>query len=626
MSIMSMRENSQGFGTKIIIGLIIIAFAFFGLGSITTFLTPVPRVASVNGNDITTQEMEVAVERNRRMMIGQGTAAESIDEDVLRADVLNSLITRSLLTQSLETLGLSVSEDRLDRALIETEVFQVDGQFDSNQYRLVLAGAGYDPVTFREELRKDEALGQLAEAIRASAFMTDDQASRTASLSRQTRDVAYLMFEAAALTDEVEISPNAAEDYYESNRAQFFTEETLDIDYVELSRSDLMAAVDAPLEALKGFYEETLDLYTKPERRRVSHILISTSEDEDQVSAQEKIQEIQTRLNAGEAFSALAEELSEDPGSAGNGGDLGVVTTGIFVPAFEAAALELAQTGEVSPPVETQFGLHLIQLTELTDSKTSSFDEVAEEVETAFREDQTKDAYIARISELDEMAFEDPDLAGIAEQMGLEVKALASQNRSSETGILANAKVKDAVFSPDLMIDGNNSAVIEINDNTAIVVRVASYQESVLKPFEAVNDEIMDRLGQQGAETIARSQAEEALAMLEAGDITRYVADQFGLTWTVISQMSRYQNDAPKELTDRAFSLPKPGALGKSLGLAELEGGDIAVVSVTNVNNPADVAVSAQTQGLAQFLESQQGGLEFQWFQDSLRALGDIEG
>ena len=123
MSIMSMRENSQGFGTKIIIGLIIIAFAFFGLGSITTFLTPVPRVASVNGNDITTQEMEVAVERNRRMMIGQGTAAESIDEDVLRADVLNSLITRSLLTQSLETLGLSVSEDRLDRALIETEVF-----------------------------------------------------------------------------------------------------------------------------------------------------------------------------------------------------------------------------------------------------------------------------------------------------------------------------------------------------------------------------------------------------------------------------------------------------------------------------------------------------------------------
>ncbi|MGB2330314.1 MAG: SurA N-terminal domain-containing protein [Pseudomonadales bacterium] len=626
MSIMSMRENSQGLATKVIIGLIIIAFAFFGLGSITTFITPVPRVASVNGSDITTQEMEVAVERNRRMLIGQGTAADSIDEDALRANVLDSLITRALLSQSLETLGLSVSEKRLDQALIETEVFQVDGKFDSNQYRLVLASAGYDPVTYREELRKDEALGQLAEAIQVSAFMTDAQANRTASLSRQTRDVAYLLFSASALTEAVELSPNAADDYYERNRAQFFTEETLDIEYVELSRVELMAAVDAPLEALKRYYEETQDLYTKAERRRVSHILISAVDGEDPSLAQERMQKIQSRLDSGEDFSALAQELSEDPGSAGNGGDLGFVEAGIFVPTFEAAAFELTQTGEVSEPIETQFGLHLIKLTELTEAETSAFSEVAEEVEKAFREDQTKESYIARISELDEMAFEDPNLTGIAQQMGLEVKALTSQSRASETGILSNGKVRDAVFSPDLMIDGNNSAVIEINDDIAVVVRVANYQESVLKPFEAVNDEILELLAQQEAEAIARKKAEEALAMLEAGDITRYVADQFGLSWTVVSQMSRYQNDTPKALRDSAFSLPKPSALGKSLGLAQLDGGDVAVVSVTNVSNPADATVSSQTQGLAQFLESQQGSLEFQWYQDSLRALGDVEG
>ncbi len=626
MSIMSMRENSQGLATKVIIGLIIIAFAFFGLGSITTFITPVPRVASVNGSDITTQEMEVAVERNRRMLIGQGTAADSIDEDALRANVLASLITRALLRQSLETLGLSVSEKRLDQALIETVVFQVDGKFDSNQYRLVLASAGYDPVTYREELRKDEALGQLAEAIQVSAFMTDAQANRTASLSRQTRDVAYRLFSASALTEAVELSPNAADDYYERNRAQFFTEETLDIEYVELSRAELMAAVDAPLEALKRYYEETQDLYTKAERRRVSHILISAVDGEDPSLAQERMQEIQSRLDLGEDFSALAQELSEDPGSAGNGGDLGFVEAGIFVPTFEAAAFELTQTGEVSEPIETQFGLHLIKLTELTEAETSAFSEVAEEVEKAFREDQTKESYIARISELDEMAFEDPNLTGIAQQMGLEVKALTSQSRASETGILSNGKVRDAVFSPDLMIDGNNSAVIEINDDIAVVVRVANYQESVLKPFEAVNDEILELLAQQEAEAIARKKAEEALAMLEAGDITRYVADQFGLSWTVVSQMSRYQNDTPKALRDSAFSLPKPSALGKSLGLAQLDGGDVAVVSVTNVSNPADATVSSQTQGLAQFLESQQGSLEFQWYQDSLRALGDVEG
>ena len=160
MSIMSMRERGQGFGTKVIIGLIIIAFACFGLGSITTFLTPVARVASVNGDDVTASEMEVAVERSRRMLMGQGMTPESLDEDELRANVLQSLITRKLLSQVVNELSLTASDASLDQSLMQTEVFQVSGSFDPNQYRLVLASAGYDPVTYREEIRLDEAVGQ----------------------------------------------------------------------------------------------------------------------------------------------------------------------------------------------------------------------------------------------------------------------------------------------------------------------------------------------------------------------------------------------------------------------------------------------------------------------------------
>ena len=165
MSIMSMRERGQGFGTKVIIGLIIIAFAFFGLGSITTFLTPVARVASVNGDDVTASEMEVAVERNRRMLMGQGMTPESLDEDELRANVLQSLITRKLLSQVVDELSLTASDASLDQSLMETEVFQVNGSFDANQYRLVLASAGYDPVTYRAGLRLAQALGELSQGV-----------------------------------------------------------------------------------------------------------------------------------------------------------------------------------------------------------------------------------------------------------------------------------------------------------------------------------------------------------------------------------------------------------------------------------------------------------------------------
>ena len=627
MSIMSMRERGQGFGTKVIIGLIIIAFAFFGLGSITTFLTPVARVASVNGDDVTASEMEVAVERNRRMLMGQGMTPESLDEDELRANVLQSLITRKLLSQVVDELSLTASDASLDQSLVQTEVFQVNGSFDANQYRLVLASAGYDPVTYREELRLDEALGQLSEAIQGSSFMTDAELLRTTSLSRQTRDVTYITFNARDLETDLEVDPLSVQDYYDDNLDQFFTEETIDVAYVQLAKSDLMDAVDVTPEALQTFYADRIDLYTQDEQRRIAHILIAVSEDQDRDAAMAQIIEIQSELAAGKPFSELAKTFSEDPGSAAAGGDLGVAERGIFVAPFEAAAFELAAAGEISPPIETEFGFHLIQLSELVPAAVTAFDVVAESVEQAYREEAVKEDYIASMSELDEMAFEDSDLEGISDQLGLEIVELRGQNRGSNTGILSNAAVKDALFSPDLMIDGNNSAVIELNDGAAVVVRVTGYAESILKPFEAVTAEIETTLKQIKATGLAQSLALEVVARLQAGEITRAVAEAYGVEWSVKTGMTRYQSDVPQALRAQAFALPKPSSNAKSVGIAQLDDGDVAVVSVTRVRNPEDSSIPGmENQAISQLLENQLGGLEFQRFQSSLQKLGDIQG
>ena len=627
MSIMSMRERGQGFGTKVIIGLIIIAFAFFGLGSITTFLTPVARVASVNGDDVTASEMEVAVERNRRMLMGQGMTPESLDEDELRANVLQSLITRKLLSQVVDELSLTASDASLDQSLVQTEVFQVNGSFDANQYRLVLASAGYDPVTYREELRLDEALGQLSEAIQGSSFMTDAELLRTTSLSRQTRDVTYITFNARDLETDLEVDPLSVQDYYDDNLDQFFTEETIDVAYVQLAKSDLMDAVDVTPEALQTFYADRIDLYTQDEQRRIAHILIAVSEDQDRDAAMAQIIEIQSELAAGKPFSELAKTFSEDPGSAAAGGDLGIAERGIFVAPFEAAAFELAAAGEISPPIETEFGFHLIQLSELVPAAVTAFDVVAESVEQAYREEAVKEDYIASMSELDEMAFEDSDLEGISDQLGLEIVELRGQNRASNTGILSNAAVKDALFSPDLMIDGNNSAVIELNDGAAVVVRVTGYAESILKPFEAVTAEIETTLKQIKATGLAQSLALEVVARLQAGEITRAVAEAYGVEWSVKTGMTRYQSDVPQALRAQAFALPKPSSNAKSVGIAQLDDGDVAVVSVTSVRNPEDSSIPGmENQAISQLLENQLGGLEFQRFQSSLQKLGDIQG
>ena len=627
MSIMSMRERGQGFGTKVIIGLIIIAFAFFGLGSITTFLTPVARVASVNGDDVTASEMEVAVERSRRMLMGQGMTPESLDEDELRANVLQSLITRKLLSQVVNELSLTASDASLDQSLMQTEVFQVSGSFDPNQYRLVLASAGYDPVTYREELRLDEAVGQLSEAIQGSSFMTDAEMRRTTSLSRQTRDVTYVTFNARDLEADLTIDSVSVQDFYDDNRDQFFTEEMIDVAYVKLAKSDLKNAVNVTPEALQAFYADRIDLYTRGEQRRIAHILITVSGDQDRDTALAKILEIQTELAAGTAFSELAQSFSEDPGSAVGGGDLGLAERDIFVAPFETAAFELASEGEISPPVETEFGFHLIQLSELVPAAVTAFDLVADSVEQAYREEAVKDAYVASMSELDEMAFEDSDLLGISDQLGLEVVELVGQGRSSNMGILSNARVKDAVFSPDLMIDGNNSAVIELDDGAAVVVRVTGYEESILKPFEAVTVEIETSLRQVKATGLAQSLALEVVAKLQVGEITRSVAEAYGVEWSVKTNMTRYQSDIPQALRTQAFALPKPSESAKSIGIAELDDGDVAVVSVTNVRNPEDSPIAGmENQAIRPLLEKQLGGLEFQRFQSSLQKLGDIQG
>ena len=252
---------------------------------------------------------------------------------------------------------------------------------------------------------------------------------------------------------------------------------------------------------------------------------------------------------------------------------------------------------------------------------------MAESVEQAYREEAVKEDYIASMSELDEMAFEDSDLEGISDQLGLEIVELRGQNRASNTGILSNAAVKDALFSPDLMIDGNNSAVIELNDGAAVVVRVTGYAESILKPFEAVTAEIETTLKQIKATGLAQSLALEVVARLQAGEITRAVAEAYGVEWSVKTGMTRYQSDVPQALRAQAFALPKPSSNAKSVGIAQLDDGDVAVVSVTRVRNPEDSSIPGmENQAISQLLENQLGGLEFQRFQSSLQKLGDIQG
>jgi peptidyl-prolyl cis-trans isomerase D len=625
MSIQSLRDSSEGIIAKILVGLIIIVFALFGFGSITTFLSPTPKVATVNGEDITQQEMELAVERNRRLMLANNTSPADINEDELRADVLTNLVNRSLLLQAANELGFFFGDAGIDQDIVTTPVFQIDGQFSADQFQLVIGSAGFTPLSYREEMKSDKRLQQLATGIQGSAFMTDSEVERTTSLAQQTRDIAFLRIELEGLMEQVDISDAEMRAYYDEHPGDFMTEETVDLAYLELNRSALMDDVETDEDELLSFYEDSKAQYAQEESRRVAHILIESNDEISSEEALVRITEVSDRIIGGESFEEVAKEVSEDPGSAVEGGDLGFNAPGTFVEEFEEAANALS-LNQMSQPVETEFGWHLIKLLDVEPAKTPSFEEVRDRVESSYRESVAEQIFVEKSGRLSEMAFESPDLQEPAAELELEIKTTGHVTRDVEDGIGAEPGVMDAAFGPDVLLDGNNSRLIEITPNHHVVVRVREHRPQEQKSFETVASAVREVLAREKATALAEARAKEAVDMLASGSLTRYVADQLGLTWQVVPEIGRNQMGMDSEINEAAFKLPRPEEGNKSVGYKVLSDGDAAIVSVTNVKNaPIGEFEADRIDGLSRILANQRGFIEYQEFRDQLRATAEIE-
>jgi len=612
-----MRDNTGGVATKIIVGLIIVVFALFGFGSITTFLAPVPKVAVVNGENITQQAMEISVQRNRRIMRSQNISLGDIDEDLLRQTVLQSLINRELLIQESKSLGLQYGDDDLDAEIITSTAFQIDGVFNPQQFQLVIGGAGFTPVSYKEEMRMDKEFQQLDSAIRTTAFVTDQDMKRATSLAQQKRDIAFLKIEVEKLLGSVTIDESDIQTYYDDNSQDFVTPETMDIEYLELKRSDLMVDVQFEEEELVAFYDETKELYSTAESRQVAHILIEINDDVSQEQAKEVVDGIYTQIMDGGDFASLATQYSNDPGSAENGGDLGFNESGTFVPKFEAVEYELA-VSQVAEPVLTEFGYHIIKLLGLKEATTPALIDIRQRVEKEFREMLAEEIFVTKSARLDELAFESPDLLDPSEELNLTIMSTGHVGRVGASGIAATLAVMNAAYSPDVLVDGNNSSVLEINSNHHVVIRVKEHKPSEFKALTVVTDEIKSTLLKEKATDLAEHQAKEMVTMLESGSITRYVADQYGLEWQVVGAATRNQRGMDVTINREAFSLPRPQESEKSVGYTMLPDGGAAVLSVTNVVN---FEQSPQTQPfgpLARILGTRQGTLEYAEYQTSL--------
>ncbi|HKI73542.1 MAG TPA: peptidylprolyl isomerase, partial [Pseudomonadales bacterium] len=529
-----------------------------------------------------------------------------------------------LLTVEANKLGMYYGDKSLDEEIVNTPVFQVDGKFSSDRFQQVLGGAGYTPLSYRQEMRTDKKLQQLIDGIRGSAFVTDKEVKRSDGLAEQTRDIAYLRIPVDKLTSQVSVSDDEIKDYYSNHPADFMSPETVKLSYIELTRDELMKDVKVTDDDLKTYYEQTKSDYSEQESRRVAHILIETNDKVTDADAKAKAEEIYKKIENGASFEEMAKKYSQDPGSAKNGGDLGFNPKGSFVAPFEKVEYSL-KPNEISKPFKTQFGYHIVKLLAIKPAHVPDFAEVRDQVEKKYREKKAADLFLTKNSKLSEMAFESPDLKTPSQELGLPIKTTAYLARDAKTGIAADAGVMKAAFSPDVLTDGNNSSVIEVSQFDHIVLRVDDHKAQAPKPLEEVSANIKAKLIHEKASALAEKDAKDIVDELEKGAITRFVADKYGLKWVVQAQAGRNEKGLDGEITDEAFKLPRPVKGDKSIGYTLLAGGDAAVVSVTNVaNETADKIDASSIATMQRILSSQRGTYEYQEFRDQLAANGDI--
>ena len=625
-----MREHSQSTATKILLGVLIIVFTMFGFGAFEAFMKTDPPAAKVNGVKITEGQLAMETDRQRQRILaqmGERANPDLIDATRLRKSVLDGLINQTILTESAKNMGLRVSEAEVDRVIVENPQFRSGDRFDPDVYRRLLANAGHTPLTFKAELTNNFTLAQLTGAVRETPFVTDEEARGMARLLTQTRDVAYLVFAPERYEAEVTVTDDEVDAYYQAHLPNFMTEDTVDVDYVRLSLEDLAkdAAFSPTEEQITAQYDADAKAFKPEERRQVAHILLQVNESRTEDAAKAQLAAIKDRLAHGERFEDIARKLSEDPGSAKGGGDLGLISKGALAPEFEQAAWSL-DVGKVSDPVKTDFGVHLIKVLAIQNDQYPKLDELRTQIVNRLSAQAAEEKYRAKIRELDELAFESPDeLSHLADASGLPIQHVTGITQNVGAAPFDVAALRSGAFGDEVLSKGLNSRVIEV-DKSAYVIRIKEHRPPVQRSLADVSDGIRKQLVKEAATDRAREAAAEAMARVTKGDATAAVADAYGLQWQVAPATSRGAQGVDREIIKSAFSLPRPTQDARSVTTAELSEGRVAVVTVSAVNDGNYSALSeTERESIRTQLARRVGNEEFTAFFLTLRDSASVD-
>lgn len=609
---------------QVILGLMIVPFAFFGLDSYTRSMGNADDVANVDGQNVTVREFneELRQQMDRiRGILGRGADLTTFDTPEARTGLLDNLIDRRVLATAAVKSRLVISDEQLRELISTMQPFQVDGKFSKPTYEALLQAQNLSPAAFESRLRFDLAMSQLNRAIAGSVIQSIAVTSRLAALEGQQREVQEFVIPAQSFLGQLKIDEAAAKAFYEANQGEFRTPEMVKADYLVLSAEQLGALDPVSEEEVKAAYAARSSQYRQEEQRNVSHILIAAAADAkpaEKEAAKKKAEGLLADLRKSpDKFAALAKQNSQDPGSADKGGDLGMVAAGTMVKPFEEAAFKLKE-GEISPIVETEFGYHIVRVTGVQAAKIKALEEVRAELVKDLGKQKGTRKFAEAAEAFSNLVYEQSDsLKPAAERFKLQVQKTdwIAKVASPAAGVLANPRMLGALFSPDSIQSKRNTDAIEVAPGVLASARVAEHRPAAQLKYEEVKDVIDKRLRLQEASKLARRDGEAKLAELRAGKDP-------GISWSAPHPVSRTKSEglSPEALRQvlsaDALKLPAFAGLGVEQGYVLYR---VGKVIETAAKDEKDAKASTAR------VESQAGADQFAAYTASLRSRAKIE-
>ncbi len=595
----NIRDGARGWLAWVIVGIISVPFAFWGINE---YFSPSPKtiIAEVNGVELLDNDFRQQVSQRKqqlRTMFQNQNIDLSFMEAQIRQDTLKQMVDEEVLVQSIQDAGMRIGNASLEARIHSISAFQEDGKFSKKIYEQTLRyQAGLSTTYFEYTMRREMLTNQLREGVLRSSFLTDyDQQQRT-RLEKQQRFISYLIVPASRFNDSVTISDVEIEAYYKEHATQYKTAEKVSIEYVELSQADLISTENVDDETLKALYQERKASFTTPKQWKARHILIKVGKADELDVAKKKAQEVLIKIRAGDSFDDLAQEFSDDTGSKKNGGNLDWFGPGSMVKPFEDAVKGM-KVGEVSEPVKSKFGFHIIELLDFKSEVIRPYAEVRKQLEEEVQSEHVQAVFEGQFEQFGNLAFENPNsLEVLTETLNLKSKSTGLFDKTGgyqkdQHPILSNSQVVEAAFGDDVLKEGYNSEPIQIEEQHVLVLRLKDHEAAKAKPLDEVKEDIVAMIKREKTLIEAQSLAQTLFDKIKQdGDAN---VKSYDLSWSQAQWIEREDSTLKQPAIAReVFKMGRPSENKAIYQEIQLDNGDYALVALLDVK---DGVVSPKT-------------------------------